>query len=117
MDILLDGQDHDLVVSGYDLVLVSGMDLIRQRIKQRILAVLGEWFLDTTIGLPWFQELAKKGISEQRVRSLLTLQIVQTEGVEKLIELSLDFDSQKRKLLVNFKARTIEGLISDGVNI
>ena len=117
MDLLLDMQDHDLVVRSYDLVPVRGQDLIRQRIKQRLLTILGEWFLDTTQGLPWFAELSKKGISEQRVRSLLTRQIVRTDDVLKLIDLSLDFDTKNRKLVVSFEAETTAGTISERLTV
>lgn len=106
MDILLDRQTHDIMPTGYDLPLVKGVDLIRQRLKQRLLLILGEWFLDTSIGLPWFQELSQKGISQSRVRSLLIRQINETEGVSELVEFELDFNSNSRSLLVQFRVVT-----------
>ena len=55
MDLKLDATAHDLIIENYDLVLVDGIDLVRQAIKQRLLLVLEEWFLDDTIGVPWYQ--------------------------------------------------------------
>ena len=55
MDLKLDTTTHDLVIENYDLVLVDGIDLVRQAIKQRLLLVSEEWFLDDTIGVPWYQ--------------------------------------------------------------
>lgn len=109
MDILLDRDTHDIVTSGYDLQNVSGIDLVRQRLKQRLLLILGEWFLDTTIGLPWFQEFSQKGIRESRVRSLLIRQIVETQDVTELVEFELDYNSSGRTLLVQFRALTTFG--------
>ena len=104
MDLLLDRQAHDIVIQGYDLALTDDyIDLIRQRIKQRLLLIKGEWFLDTESGLPWFGELNQKRITEGRVRALLTRQIVGTEGVRELLDLQLDFTPQTRALLVQFR--------------
>ena len=109
-DILLDN-NHDLVIDGYDLVLVTDIDLIRQRIKQRLLTILGEWFLNTQIGLPWFRELNKKRTSEARVRALLIRQIRETEGVTDISRFELEFDSQSRTLAVSFAVVTPSGAL------
>jgi len=111
MDLLLDRQTHDLVVSPFDLELVDGIDLIRQRLKQRLLTIRGEWFLNQDIGLPWFSELNAKGTPESRVRSLLIENIVETEGVESLESFELDYNSATRTLLVEFEVKAAEGFL------
>lgn len=105
-DLLLDRDTHDLVIVNGDLVLVDGIDLIRQRLKQRLLTVKGEWFLDTTIGLPYFTELSKKGITQSRTRSLFITQIEGTQGVNKVTRLSLDFNSRTREIMLDFVVDT-----------
>lgn len=111
MDILLDLNTHDITPGDYDLPLVRGVDLIRQRLKQRILTILGEWFLDTEIGLPWFQEFSEKGVDMDRVRALIIRQIVETEGVTDLVEFDLALDKRTRKMTVNFR------VLADGSDI
>ena len=114
MDLLLDRNTHDLVIRGYDLALTDDyIDLIRQRIKQRLLLIKDEWFLDTQAGLPWFGELNQKRITEGRVRALLTRQIVNTEGVKELLDLQLDFTPQTRALLVQFRVTADNGASID----
>ena len=108
MDILLDYTTHDIVPGAYDLQLVEGVNLIRQRLKQRILTILGEWFLDTEIGLPWFQEFSEKGVDLERVRALIIRCIIETPGVTDLVEFDLTLDNRTRKLVVNFR------VIADG---
>lgn len=105
-DLLLDRDTHDLVIVNGDLVLVDGIDLIRQRLKQRLLTVKGEWFLDVTIGLPYFAELSQKGITQSRVRSLFIAQIEGTEGVNRVTRLSLDFNSRTREIMLDFTVDT-----------
>ena len=110
-------QSHDLSRGGYDLQIVVGVDLVRQRIKQRLLTILGEWFLDQSIGLPWFGELNQKGITQSRVRTLLIRQITQTAGVLRLEDFSLEYDNQNRTLSVAFRVETVAGILQDGITV
>lgn len=102
-DILLDRATHDVVTDGYDLSLVTGVDLIRQRIKQRILTIQGEWFLDTDAGLPWFDQIIGKGAEEQEISALLIQSIIETEGVDALVEFDLTIDRRARTMLLQFR--------------
>ena len=109
-DIFLDRQTHDIIVGDYDLPVVCGIDLIRQRLKQRLLTILGEWFLNTEIGLPWFQELSQKGIDDDRVTALIMRVIAETEGVDEIVE--LDLNRRDRRLQVDFRVTSPEGEIA-----
>ena len=112
MDLKLDTTTHDLVIENYDLVLVDGIDLVRQAIKQRLLLVLEEWFLDDTIGVPWYQYIFQKGADINRVKSILINQISGTEGVIKVTSLELNYNINNRNLTVDFSAQTNEGIIN-----
>lgn len=116
-DLALSRTTHDLDLAGNDLWLIDGVDMIRQRIKQRILLILGEWFLAVSEGLPWFGEMNAKGVPESRVRSLLQRQIAGTEGVDRLVQLDLDFTASTRTLEVQFRVE-IDGIeVQDGVTL
>lgn len=112
MDLKLDTTTHDLIIENYDLALVDGIDLVRQAIKQRLLLVLEEWFLDDTIGVPWYQYIFQKGADINRVKSILINQISGTEGVIKITSFDLDYNNVNRSLSVNFTAETNEGIIN-----
>jgi len=109
MDIFLDRQTHDIAPGDYDLPTVTGLDLIRQRIKQRLLTIQGEWFLDTQIGIPWFDEVFRKRPNRDVVEGLIVSTIQETEGVEEVQEFELEFDAPQRRLSVRFVALTEEG--------
>jgi hypothetical protein len=111
MDLLLDRNTHDLVIEPFDLKLVSGIDLIRQRLKQRLLTIRGEWFLNQEIGLPWFAEINAKGTPEARIRALLIEQITETEGVLTLDAFELDYNSRTRTMLLQFEVTATAGQI------
>ena len=112
MDLKLDTNNHDLIIENYDLVLVDGIDLVRQAIKQRLLLVLEEWFLDDTIGVPWYQYIFQKGADINRVKSILINTISGTEGVIKVTSLELNYNINNRNLTVDFSAQTNEGIIN-----
>jgi hypothetical protein len=102
MDILLDTATHDIVLQGRDLGTVTGNPLIAQRLKQNLLTQLGEWFLDASIGLPWFDDIFQKGTSLGRMRQYLIREIVNTNGVQKLNSLDLSVNNATRRLTVAF---------------
>lgn len=110
-DIFLDCKTHDLPAVIYDLPLVRGVDLIRQRLKQRLLTILGEWFLNAEIGLPWFDELARKGISDEQITALLMRTIAETEGVQEVVSFELQVNRRDRQLMLDFRVISPEGEI------
>lgn len=110
-DLHLDSS-YDLEVVENDLVLTDGQEAIRQHVTQRLKTFLGEWFLDDRIGVPYFQEILKKGPNPTIVDSSLKNQIAGTPGVIDIKEFDLDLDNSSRELSLNFRARTIDGTIN-----
>lgn len=104
MDIKLDSKSHDIVLVNRDLSLLRDGDLVAQRIKQRLLTHLGEWFLDETIGLPWNQLIFQKGFPVNLIRSYIIRTIVLTVGIESLDTFELDVNSSTREMFVKFEA-------------
>ncbi|MFY1894735.1 hypothetical protein ACOTCN_12180 [Achromobacter xylosoxidans] len=64
--------NHDLAL---DLVgrasLIDGAAKVAQQIKVTLLAFLGEWFLDTSFGVPYFEEVLVKTPTRVEVQSPL----------------------------------------------
>lgn len=110
LDLRLDRVTHDLLLVQSDLGLVSGAEQTAQQIKQRLLTLLGEWFLDNSIGLPWFDEILGKFQTLDIVEELLRSCILQTPNVERLsyFELSVP-DPASRSARVDFTAVLITG--------
>jgi hypothetical protein len=102
MDIMLDPVTHDIKLNGRDMGIVRGDALIAQRLKQNLLTITGEWFLDRSVGLPWFTEIFQKGTSLDRIRQYFIREIVNTKGVTVLNSLTMTNDPATRKLTVNF---------------
>jgi len=105
--------DGDLAIENNSFSLVTESEEIRQRIKQNLQTFLGEWFLDTTLGVPYFQVVFDKNSPPSLIEDVFKAAILETEGVVELVEFTdLDLDSATRELTVDFSYRD---LFSDSV--
>ncbi len=102
---------NDLVVEDGDLQIVQGKEAILQDVLQRLRVFLGEWFLDTTVGLPYFQEILVKNPDQGKIDALFINQVLGTPGVVQLDSWSFQVDLTRRILTVAFKAQTTDGTV------
>lgn len=102
-DIALD-TDGDLKVEAGDLVLVSGADAIVQAVRIRLQFFRGEWFLDLSAGLPWFQSVLIKNPDPNILHTVFRDEILGTPGILSLSSLTLTSDTAARTLTVRYRA-------------
>ena len=107
MDVKLDADD-DLDVSTGDLVKLTGAEAIRQQLKIRLRLFLGEWFLDTRVGMPYYETVLVKNPNTQAVRALFQEAILGTPGVTETSDVALEYDGATRALAVTFRAVTVD---------
>ena len=117
MDIALDlihgsPTQNDLQVVNNDLVLITGKPEIAQHILQRLRFYLGEWFLDNTRGVPYYQQILVKNPDRGVIDAILQDTINQTPGVTTLTNFSSSFVAGTRQLSVNFRCQTTSGTVS-----
>lgn len=109
-----DGLSDLLVVNG-DLILVADMAAIRQEIYIRLQFVAGEWFLDTTAGLPYFDSILVKSPNLAAIRTIFMDEILASAGVKSVLKLDLDFNKKERSLTVSFSVNTDLGKLDDNL--
>lgn len=93
----------DLEFKNGDLTggIVTGDDEVIQRIRTRLFRELGEWFLNTSSGLPWYQD--GKGILGSPLRDkgavdlFIRKQALGTEGVSRILKLNSLFAAGQRE--------------------
>lgn len=92
-DIELDGTNN--------LRFVSDAEAIGQHIRQRLKFYLGEWFLDTRIGLDWFGDVLG-GSPERRsvAEAMIKREVLATPGVTGIAEIDIRVDRATRGLIV-----------------
>ncbi len=94
------------------IALTQGLDAIRQAVELSLSMILGEWFLDTSIGFPLFERVLVKSPNIPALRDLFRQRIEQVAGVVVVRELTLTYDRQARTLTVDFQATTDLGEIN-----
>lgn len=111
-DLLLDPVTHDLVVTNYDLAMVSDADQVRQSVKMRLLTIFSEWFLDTRVGINYFEVVCTKNPNISLIDSIMKTTIIETVGVLELLSYKSELDRANRSLSITFEANTIYGNIN-----
>lgn len=109
----------DLAVHNGDLLLtrdtaqgaVAGADPIAQSVVQKMRTLLGEFFLDTSLGVPYYQELLGKRQQTIGFETALQKVITSTPGVVALLSWKLEAKPQQRRLEVSFRAQTTTGQV------
>lgn len=90
MDIQLDKNGH-IALNGTRLTLITDRPLlVAQRLSIRLRTYLGEWFLDTNMGIDWFADVLLKNVSKQTVDSILQNEILKDQYVTKIVKFSSD---------------------------
>lgn len=83
---------------------------VAQHLLIRLRFFLGEWFLDTEEGIPYFQQILEKGVDLEAVNSIYRRVILSTPGIESINFLTLDLDGATRVLTPSFECRLNNGL-------
>ena len=94
----------DLDLSEGSRRFVSGSDYIAQKIQQRLQFFQGEWWKDTTLGVPWLQDVLIKSPSLEVVRSIVKNAILAVPGISSVPTCTVDFDTQNRLASITFTA-------------
>lgn len=105
----------DIVIANGDLVLTSdanpaGTNPVLQNILQNLRMFQGEWFMDTSQGLPWF-DMTAKGSEQATVDALIQGAILGTPGVRQLTQYTSTANRAGRMLSVTFSAVTTSGVV------
>lgn len=102
--------ENDLYLDNGTIVLVDGDEAIKQAVLSRLNFFLGEWFLNTLEGTPWFQHILVKGPQESVVRDIFRRVCLGTPGVVEFTQFKMSINAQ-RKASISMDVRTDSGSI------
>lgn len=114
-DIAINNQGY-LISSKGDLKRVSDEYQIRQHVIQRLKTFRSEWFLDVTIGFPYFEYVFNKNYNLSTISSILRRYIIATPGVDRLEEFNVSVNTKNRTLKVFIKIKGIKEPIEQEVS-
>ena len=112
MAIALDSNNDIFAENGAIKRVLSGAQVV-QNVRTRLLTYRGECFLDTTRGVPYFEEVFIKPANIPNVESILKQAILETTGIATLDSFQLLFEQATRALKIVFSATTEDG---DAIN-
>lgn len=118
MDLLLDRDTHDIVfVNGECPVTQLLTDVVAQRLKITLYTFLGEWFLDTTIGVPYFQQIFGKVRSKATVDLIFQQIIANDKDVIEILSFESELENGTRGYSMTFQVRVKDNTASLPITI
>lgn len=103
--------ENDLELVGGDFVFIDGSRMVRQTIACRFRFFLGEWFLDTREGVPYYRDILVKNPDPSVVASVFRRVLVTTPGVLSVLRFELRADFPNRTLRFDFEVQSTDGPI------
>ena len=110
-DLALNRGTHDLQLVNGDFLVIDNKERIAQQLRVTLWEWLGEWFLDARDGVPYREYILIKNPNMKHIRQVLTENISKIEGVNRIDELNLNYDTKNRTLIVDFAIDTDDGQI------
>jgi len=105
---------NDLVIASGRLLVISGPDATAQKLQTAFQLVKGEWFLDTRVGVPYWDLARIKNPDEEVLRRLFRRVIKSVQGVGTIDALSLALDRATRQLSFSFRVTHDSGATITG---
>lgn len=106
---LLDRETHDLVKNKNTFSMIYDKEAIKQRIWIRLGINKGEWFLNTELGVPWYELLDNNATLEQ-IRAEVYNAILEEEYVKSIDYVSIErIDRGQRILYISFSVLLTTG--------
>ena len=98
--------EHDLILVGGTLAVVNGDEATAQEIKTRLLFFKGEAFTNLLEGVPYFQEILRKGVDENRAKAIIKEAILSVPSIVDVRSITFNLDRAFRVASVSWEART-----------
>lgn len=84
-----------------------------QNVKTRLLLLMGEWFLDTSAGVPYLNDIMIRPANMPIVESLVKKTILETDGVSAITDFTMTVDRESRRLTIQATVTTIYGSLAN----
>ena len=114
MDIKLDEDGDISLVNGDAQTTSIGAEDLAQRLRIRLNTFQGEWFMDNTLGIDWWNRVMGKNRSKMAVDALIQDAILKEPDALQIVSYTSSI-SADRKFSCSFRVRTEDGAISSAI--
>jgi len=111
-DFKLDDDTWDLLLVNNDLPVVSGDEWALQKLAIRLQFFLGEYYLDTSKGVRFYQDVFKKNPDIPTIDAMYKREIIASPGVNELLSFSSAYTNSTRTYSIRFKVRLNGGTVT-----
>ena len=98
--------------SNVDVTTIGAEDLA-QRLLIRLSTFRGEWFMDNTLGIDWWERVFGKNRNKTTVDAIIQNEILKEKDVRQITEYSSSLTN--RSYSATFKVRTEDGAVSEPI--
>lgn len=106
--------DDTFLDADKNVAIVDDAESLRQRLLERLRMFLGEWFLDETIGVPYFQQILQSGVNINTVSNIITNEILKDTEVIRVQAPTLQ-ENQSQHPIISFDSSTREFMYTAGI--
>lgn len=118
MDLLLNPDTGDMVyVNGGSPVTQLTADVVSQRLKITLYTFLGEWFLDLTVGVPYFQQIFGKLRTKESIDLIFQQIITNDPDVIEILTFESELSRGDRGYSMTFQVRVSDNTASLPITI
>lgn len=118
MDLLLNENTNDLVfVNGACPVTQQLTSVVSQRLKITLYTFLGEWFLNTSVGVPYFQQIFGKIRNKSSIDLIFQQIIVNDVDVIEILSFESTLSPDIRGYSMTFQVRVSDNTASLPITI
>lgn len=94
-----------------NLATASNLEALKQKIKQRLKLFYSEWFLDTTRGVPYFQNILGEDINQSLAAQIITTEIQKEQDVITVENVNFGLNDATRKFTYAANVTSVYGEI------
>jgi hypothetical protein len=111
MILAVDANTGDIALRNGTLYYATGAEEAAQGVRSRLRFFLGEWFLDTREGLPYWEEVLVAGPDLRAIEEAMRQVVLGSPRIVAIGEMALDFDRRTRELTVRLTATMDDGTV------
>lgn len=92
----IDETTGDVFTTGNVLGMVYEAEAVGQHARQRLMTFYGEWFLDTSAGVRWIQDIFAKAYDHALAEATVKNNLLETDGILAIETFVISFDRLTR---------------------
>ena len=109
--------DNDIKFTNGNFDFVEGTEYVAQKLRIRLQLFFGEWYLDTSKGVKYFDIFLIQNPNINLANNALKATILETRYVTGLLEFETNFDRSERTFVASFKVSTEFGDVSQSFGV